>query len=263
VQEALASELPSTLFWFFAVRTAQLLSIMHLTVYQHCEVVDFSEETLQIGEQPFENGQLVTETPRPQISIQVVTALLATLLVSLRSNVATAARHSVVNLIGQLSESSVDHVTIPPPVRRMVYQELLLQVVIGVGKLDLLNTFIVEDDPNSITRGRSDTSHSLRTDHNSDSYVDPTSNEPSEMQNIPGVLQTAVDSPRGASPDNIPFDPKAEDESHPAAATLSSGLSETSDMEGISSASGFQSDEIKVGRFSAMSMIATITAGGT
>jgi hypothetical protein len=205
--------------------------------HQECEMVEFSQETLQAVGAAEEDEH--PDSPPPSegaVSIQVIAALLATLLVSLRLNVAAAARRSVIDLLGKLSASDDDSsLAIPTRIKRLVHQELILQVVVGVGKLDLSggsgNEYSGSDSCCQNEESGSPTFHTPPT-----STEHPTSNPP--------------------PPNGI--------EGSGYLLTSSTGtISEIGESEADSSISGFHPEEIKLGRFSAMSMIATISGNGT
>lgn len=209
-----------------------------MNLSQNCEVTDFSDETLLLVNHTTQLAGFGTSPSRPLVSVQVVTALLATLLVSLRSNVAAAARRSVGDLLTQLSRNRNSESC---PLNYLIYQELILQVVIGVGKLDALNSYIADDsvnvvdDTDLIQQSSEIPSGADATDATEDNI-----NVEGRQSSISGTPSEISESPNG----------------------LDADLSESSEFEGSSPMSGFQSEEIRLGRFSAMSLIAAVTANG-
>ncbi|KAG6878686.1 hypothetical protein C0993_011501 [Termitomyces sp. T159_Od127] len=121
VKEALVAGLVAIIWWFFS----------------HCHITSEDQETARAS------------FALPTVSVQAFTPILGTLLLSPNPLVGGATRHVVVDLLLRLkdaddSEASTDNPQAQPahsffhrPQREMFRTELLQQVVIGMGRLDL------------------------------------------------------------------------------------------------------------------------------
>ncbi|KAG6896349.1 hypothetical protein C0992_008845 [Termitomyces sp. T32_za158] len=117
VKEALVAELVLVIWWFFS----------------HCHITSEDQESARASSVP------------ATVSVQAFTPILGTLLLSPNPLVGGATRHAVVDLLSRLkdaddSEAPADtpqHPSFDRLKRDMLRTELLQQVVIGMGRLDL------------------------------------------------------------------------------------------------------------------------------
>ncbi|KAH0583984.1 hypothetical protein H2248_009567 [Termitomyces sp. 'cryptogamus'] len=159
VKEALAAELVSLIWWFFT----------------YCDINSQDQDHRDMTSQDQDTARA---TPSPSalttVSIQAFTPILGTLLLSPNPLVGSATRHAIVDLLLRLKDADDSEASIPVspardpqaqrtgsfdrPEREMLRTELLQQVVIGMGRLDL----DLEDQP-SLPEDVSDT-HSQSRD---------------------------------------------------------------------------------------------------
>lgn len=149
VQEALACQLVNIIWWFIT----------------HCQVVEDERisqlvEALDTTPQPDEHHQTSDEADATQLSVQAFTPILGTLLLSQNALVGTPARNAVVELLkriwhadereagrpahpladDEMQRPDYDMGFLQRPERRLFEHELVYQVVIGMGRLDLPDT---------------------------------------------------------------------------------------------------------------------------
>ncbi|KNZ74186.1 Serine/threonine-protein phosphatase 4 regulatory subunit 1 [Termitomyces sp. J132] len=244
VKEALAAELVSLIWWFFTVRLF-----------------------------PSYTSYTARATPSPSalttVSIQAFTPILGTLLLSPNPLVGSATRHAIVDLLLRLKDADDSEASIPVspardpqaqrtgsfdrPEREMLRTELLQQVVIGMGRLDL----DLEDQP-SLPEDVSDT-HSQSRDV--------------ERQELDqgGIASPRATDARSRSEFANPYFPALPIQFTVSLPSPSSDTSNTIDARSRLSPSLFRaSDELEdadeqaaVGRLSSMSLMAAVTASGT
>lgn len=149
VKEALASELVNIIWWFIT----------------HCQVVEDegvaqSIEAADTTPQPREPHPTSNDADATRLSVQAFTPILGTLLLSQNALVGTPARNAVVELLKRIWHADEREAGRPPhPLsegemprldystgllqrheRRLFERELVHQVVIGMGRLDLPDT---------------------------------------------------------------------------------------------------------------------------
>ncbi|TFY57879.1 hypothetical protein EVG20_g8369, partial [Dentipellis fragilis] len=132
VKEALASELVPIIWWFTSVRSSHYSSLAPLLPYasQNCRVTD------DVTEDPMQDP--------PPLLVQAFTPILGTLLLSTSPPVGAAARSAVVDILRRVREAvphSPESASEPPlfgyDQRQLLEHEILQQVVIGIGRLDI------------------------------------------------------------------------------------------------------------------------------
>ncbi|KZT68192.1 ARM repeat-containing protein [Daedalea quercina L-15889] len=225
VKEALASELVNIIWWFIT----------------HCQLVEY-EGTLQSADipdttpQPREQHAESNEDDVTRISVQAFTPILGTLLLSQNALVGSPARNAVVELLKRIWHADEREAGRPPhPLpegeeprpdydtghlrrreRRLFEREIVHQVVIGMGRLDLSDTeegpLSRISTPRSVGEHHRDTAESQSLDY-------PIQTPPGPDTSTAG--STPLAAPAGNTPDSyFPAFPHI----HPTAAPASSPL---------------------------------------
>ncbi|KAG6814303.1 hypothetical protein H0H92_013428 [Tricholoma furcatifolium] len=134
VKEALSLELLSLIWWFFTVSflSFNLRLLPSQPAPQNCHLTSDDQQPTS------SSSDIIT------VSVQAFTPILGTLLLCPNPSVGGATRRTIVDLLLRLKDADANHLSVLPPIgslnasrRDMLRTELLQQVVIGMGRLDL------------------------------------------------------------------------------------------------------------------------------
>jgi serine/threonine-protein phosphatase 4 regulatory subunit 1 len=196
-----------------------------------------------------------TEDPA-LLPVQTFTPILGTLLLSPNPTVATSARRAVVDMLSEIrkaSEGELESGLFGEEERRLLRDELLESVVIGMARLDM------PDRPSS-SHGDSDNRTQPQQHHQSNPYFPdvPSPSSPTSPRSNVGDLVTNAASQSIPTTTITDTDAGASGESSARAGSSPPDIRMTpsEDPEDMS-------EQAAMGRLSSMSLMAAITASGT